>query len=44
MSEDVTVTDVCYQSGFHNLSNFNQQFKKIAGLTPKQYQLTYLNK
>jgi len=44
MTEDVTVTDVCYQSGFHNLSNFNQQFKKITGLTPKQYQLTYLNK
>lgn len=43
-SEDVTVSDVCYQSGFQNLSNFNQQFKKIAGLTPKQYQLTYLNK
>jgi len=44
MADDVAVTEVCYDSGFQNLSNFNQQFKKITGLTPKRYQLTHINK
>lgn len=41
MKEDMTVTHVCYESGFQNLSNFNQQFKTITGLTPKKYQLLH---
>ncbi|WP_169818764.1 AraC family transcriptional regulator [Niabella ginsenosidivorans] len=44
MQEDRAVTEVCYESGFQNLSNFNEQFKKITGLTPKKYQLTHTNK
>lgn len=41
MKEDMTVAQVCYESGFQNLSNFNQQFKTITGLTPKKYQLMH---
>jgi AraC-like DNA-binding protein len=41
MKEEMTVTQVCYESGFQNLSNFNQQFKSVTKLTPKQYQLLY---
>ncbi|MBX3255177.1 MAG: AraC family transcriptional regulator [Chitinophagaceae bacterium] len=38
MNGDMTVTQVCYESGFQNLSNFNEQFKSITKLTPKKYQ------
>jgi AraC-like DNA-binding protein len=42
MKDDMTVTQVCYESGFQNLSNFNQQFKGITKLTPKKYQLLHV--
>ena len=32
-----TIAEVCYESGFNNLSNFNKQFKKITGKTPMEY-------
>lgn len=35
--EDKTITEVCYESGFSNLSNFNRVFKRITGKTPKEY-------
>ncbi|MBN8861517.1 MAG: AraC family transcriptional regulator [Sphingobacteriales bacterium] len=41
INEKKTVSEVCYESGFQNLSNFNYQFKDITGLTPKKYQLAH---
>jgi AraC-like DNA-binding protein len=38
INENLSIADVCYKSGFQNLSNFNQHFKDITGLTPKKYQ------
>jgi AraC-like DNA-binding protein len=38
INEKLSIADVCYRSGFQNLSNFNQHFKDITGLTPKRYQ------
>jgi len=38
LSEDYSVGEVCYESGFNNLSNFNRVFKRITGKTPKAYQ------
>jgi len=32
-----TIAEVCYESGFNNLSNFNKQFKKITGKSPMEY-------
>jgi len=38
MSSDFgTVTDVCYASGFNNVSNFNRQFLSLRGVTPTQF-------
>ncbi len=37
--EDKTITEICYESGFSNLSNFNRVFKKITGNTPKEYRM-----
>jgi len=35
------VAQICYETGFNHLSNFNRQFKKIKGLTPSQFQNEY---
>jgi AraC-like DNA-binding protein len=31
------ISEICYMSGFHNLSNFNRQFIRIVNKTPLQY-------
>ena len=35
----LTVSEVCYQSGFNNRSYFYREFKKMYSITPKNYQL-----
>ena len=34
---NIKISIIAQECGFHNLSNFNEQFKKIMGLTPKDY-------
>jgi AraC-like DNA-binding protein len=34
---DKSVSDICYEVGFTNLSNFNRQFRNDAGETPRDY-------
>ncbi|GAA4439929.1 AraC family transcriptional regulator [Ravibacter arvi] len=41
MSARFSILQICYECGFQNVSSFNKQFKKITGVTPRQYQLTY---
>lgn len=36
-SDDVSVSEVCYDNGFNNMSNFNKQFKKIVKCTPYSF-------
>lgn len=36
-SEDYSITDVCYASGFNNPTNFNKFFKAIKGMKPSEY-------
>lgn len=33
----LNISQICFEIGFQNLSNFNRQFKKIMGYTPSQY-------
>ena len=39
IEKDLGIQEICHQSGFSNLSNFNRIFKKVTGKTPT----TYLN-
>ncbi|MEN8227730.1 MAG: AraC family transcriptional regulator [Bacteroidota bacterium] len=32
-----TVSEICYECGYNNISHFNRQFKLIVGLTAKEY-------
>ncbi|MEO9805360.1 MAG: AraC family transcriptional regulator [Reichenbachiella sp.] len=38
LNKEINVTEVCYRSGFVNLSNFNRKFKSLTNHTPSQYQ------
>lgn len=44
LNDDINVAQACYQSGFNNLSNFTKTFRKVTGLTPKEYQKTMAKK
>ena len=34
---DLTVTDICYEVGFNNVSNFNRQFLALKGMPPSKF-------
>ena len=40
--EHLNIGDICYESGYNNLSNFNRQFKRIVDMPPKEYRKQYL--
>lgn len=40
IDRDLLISDVCYQVGFNNLSNFNRVFRKVMGNTPSAYTQT----
>ena len=35
--DNLNISEIAYNSGFENISNFNRQFKKIKGVTPSQF-------
>ncbi len=43
MEDNHTISEICYQSGFDNLSNFYRHFKKIVGVIPKDYKKRFQN-
>ena len=42
--EKMSVSRACIESGFNNLSHFNEQFKKIVNLTPTRYKEAFSEK
>jgi AraC-like DNA-binding protein/mannose-6-phosphate isomerase-like protein (cupin superfamily) len=43
MDKDLSVTEVCMDSGFNNISHFNKQFKKFTGYTPSLYRHRFIH-
>lgn len=40
---DTTISQVCYEIGYNNISHFNRQFKLITGQTASEYARNYLH-
>lgn len=38
---DRPITDICFDSGFGNLSNFNRRFRKRQGCSPREYRVRF---
>lgn len=39
-----SISEICFKSGFNNLSNFNRQFSNTYGINPLAYRKQYWNK
>lgn len=37
LESSVTVSEISFECGFRNLSNFNRQFRRLMGCTPNEY-------
>ena len=37
LEANMSVSEICYNSGFNNLSNFNRLFKKVKQTTPREF-------
>ena len=42
VESDLAVTQIAAECGFRNLSNFNSQFREIAGVTPMKYRTDHM--
>ena len=40
-NEQKSISQICYESGYNTVSNFNNQFKSLKGVSPLQYQKLY---
>lgn len=38
----LSITQICFEAGYNNISNFNRRFKEIKGITPQQYKTNIL--
>ncbi len=41
LEEQLTVLEICFASGFNNISNFNRQFKKHINFSPTEYKAQF---
>lgn len=37
IEQKYNITEVCYDAGFNNVSNFNRQFKALKGMSPSEF-------
>ncbi len=41
INKKMRVSEICYETGYNNISHFNRQFKLITGLTASEYKKKY---
>ena len=41
VNSNKTISEICYECGYNNLSNFNRVFKQRKGITPKEFRENY---
>ncbi len=41
IEQEFNIAEICYRSGYNNLSNFNRQFRKITQMSPTGYLRKY---
>ncbi|MBY5959953.1 AraC family transcriptional regulator [Membranicola marinus] len=44
LENNLNINQICYESGFNNVSNFNRKFKEITKQSPSQYYRAYSEK
>jgi AraC-like DNA-binding protein len=42
IERNLTITQVCFECGFNNISNFNRMFRRQTGLAPGEYQQQFV--
>ena len=42
IENDSSISQISYDSGFNNLSNFNRRFKELTKMTPKEFRSMYM--
>jgi len=42
IEKNLPITQVCFECGFNNISNFNRMFKRQTGFTPGAYQQQFI--
>ena len=42
INNNITISEICYETGYNNISHFNRQFKQITGFTAKGYAKKYM--
>jgi AraC-like DNA-binding protein len=42
INKNMTITEICYETGYNNISHFNRQFKLITSSTASEYAKNYL--
>lgn len=43
LQEKLNISEICYECGYKNLSNFNRHFKEIMRITPSEYLRNFEN-
>ncbi|MCA9734278.1 MAG: helix-turn-helix transcriptional regulator [Deferribacteres bacterium] len=41
MEGSLSVTEICYETGYNSISHFNRQFKRVYDVTPKEYRARF---
>lgn len=44
LENNLNINQICYESGFNNVSNFNRKFKELTNQSPSEYYKNYSDK